>query len=538
VSGSRWPVLLLGLLLACLLAGCCLVCLGGGWFLFNPITVSEAPLSGLSPVGGGTLRLFGSAPDTLDPALVEDVVSAEYVVEIFGGLTALDGQLQVVPDLAERWEVSADGRSYTFFLRENACFQNGRRVTADDVKYSLERACDPQLGSTVAPVYLGDIVGVGEKLAGQATEVHGVEVLDERTVRITIDEPKAYFLAKLTYSTGFVVDRQNVEQDNWLDRPNGTGPFKLVSHSARQIVLQRNENYYREPARLDKVVFTLSGGSPMNMYENGELDIVSVSPADVERVRDPANPLHTELSTVPQLDIQYLGFDVTQPPFDDVRVRQAFALAVDRQKLTDLVWMGMKVPAEGIVPPGMPGFQREKPLLSYDVERARRQIAESRYGSVDRLPPITLSISGSDGQLPSIIRALVAMYRDNLGIEIQVEGSKDILAAEPQMYYLGWIADYPDPEDFLDLLFHSESGLNRMRYAHVQVDELLEEARVETDATRRARLYQQAEELIVSDAPWVPLWHNVDYMLTKPYVKGVTYAAAVFPWLSSVYLEK
>lgn len=538
MSRSRWPALVLVLLLLCLVTVLCLTCAAAGWFLSRPGSGVRPLLPSVRSGDRGTLRLFGEEPQTLDPALVEDVVSAEYVVEIFSGLVTLNEKLEVVPDLAERWEVSADGRTYTFFLRQDARFHNGRPVTATDFKYSLERACDPRTGSTVAGGYLGDISGAKEMLAGQTDEISGIQALDEHTLRITIDAPKAYFLAKLTYPTAFVVDRENVKQRDWLEQPNGTGPFKLQEHSKQRIVLQRNEHYYRNRPKLEQVIFFLSGGSPMSMYENGELDIVDVGPADIERVRDPTNPLHAELSVVPQLDIQYLGFDVTQPPFDDARVRQAFVLAIDRQKITDVVWKGMRVPAQGIVPPGMPGYERDEPLLSYDPQRAQRLIAESKYAGVDHLPPITLSIGGRGGQLPPTIEAIVAMYRENLGIEINVEQSDAVLAGRPQFFSLGWIADYPDPEDFLDILFHSESGLNHTRYSNPQVDQLLEKARVETDTQRRMQLYKQAEEIIVADAPWVPLWHSVDYVLTKSYVKGAVYTAATFPWLSNVYIEE
>ncbi len=537
MSRSRWSVVVLVVLLLCLLLVLCLTCAAAAWLWFYPASDSDTgPL--VSSTAEGTLRLFGAEPDTLDPALVEDSVSAEYVVQIFSGLVTLNADLELVPDLAERWETSPDGRVYTFFLRPDARFHDGRPVTAADFKYSLERACAPRTGSRVAGVYLGDIVGASAMLAGQTDSIRGIEVLDDHTLRISIDAPKAYFLAKLTYSTAFVVDRQNTAQSDWLQHPNATGPFKLKEWTEEQIVLQRNDYYYRDKPRLEQVVSLLSGGSAMTMYENGELDIVGVGTADVERVRDTANPLHTELTVVPQLDIQYIGFDVTQPPFDDVRVRQAFVLAIDRDKIANVVWKGMMAPAEGIVPPGMPGYARKSSLLGFDPERARQLIAGSRYGDVAGLPPITLSISGWGSDMPPTVEAIVAMYRENLGIEVAVEQSGDILSDQPQMFSIGWIADYPDPEDFLDILFHSDSDLNHMNYSNDQVDRLLEQARLETDTARRMQLYLQAEELIVADAPWVPLWHGVDYVLTKPYVKGAVHAAAIFPWLSNVYIEQ
>jgi oligopeptide transport system substrate-binding protein len=548
MSRSRRPVLVL--LLLCLLSVLCLTCAAAAWLWSRPSSgTTGGPL--VSSTGGGTLRLYGEEPDTLDPALVEDSVSAQYVVHIFSGLVALNSDLEVVPDLAERWELSPDGRTYTFFLHPEARFHNGRAVTAEDVVYSLERACDPrtwsgvtegpcgpQAKSAVAAVYLRDIVGVSEELSGQAETISGLQVVDDHTVRITIAQPSDTFLAKLTYSTAFVLDRSNVESADWPSLPNGTGPFRVKEHSSEHIVLERNEYYYRGKPKLAEVTFLLSGGSPMSMYENGELDIVTVGPADVERVRDPANALHAELTTVPQLDIQYIGFDVTQAPFDDVKVRQAFVLAIDREKITNVVWKGMRTPAQGIIPPGMPDYTREGSLLHFDPQRARQLIADSKYKDAASLPAVTLSISGSGTQMPPTIEAIVAMLRENLGVEVAVEETCDVLSGQPQMFSIGWIADYPDPEDFLDILFHSQSGLNHMHYSNPEVDRLLEQARVETDTTRRMQLYAQVEEMIVADAPWVPLWNSVDYILTKPYVKGAVYAAAIFPWLSGVYIEQ
>ncbi|NIO70651.1 MAG: hypothetical protein GTN71_16870, partial [Anaerolineae bacterium] len=199
---------------------------------------------------GATLNLVGSDPPTLDPHLSMDATSAAYIIEIFSGLVTLSPELEVVPDIAERWEVSEDGTVYTFYLRDDAKFHDGKPVTARDFKYSFERACDPWTGSVVADIYLGDIVGAKEKLYGFVDEVSGVEVVDDHTLQITIDAPKPYFLGKLTHSTAFVVDKDNVERGGrtWTDKPNGTGPFKLKEYRfGRQIVLEPNDLYYGEP---------------------------------------------------------------------------------------------------------------------------------------------------------------------------------------------------------------------------------------------------------------------------------------------------
>ena len=184
---------------------------------------------------GDTLRLFGSSPSTLDPAMARESTSLEYIVEIFSGLVCFDPDLKITPDIAESWDITGNGTIYTFHLRQGVEFHSGRNVTANDFKYSLERVCDPATGSQTAETYLGDIVGVKEKLQGKANEVSGIKVLDDYTLQITIDAPKEYFLAKLTYPTAFVVDKANVEMgSDWWRMPNGTGPFKLKQWKAEQ----------------------------------------------------------------------------------------------------------------------------------------------------------------------------------------------------------------------------------------------------------------------------------------------------------------
>jgi len=522
----------------------CATCVCGGGLAFW-IAQREPDLAIFSrtpaATSGGTLRFFQDAPATLDPALVQDVTSASYVVEIFSGLVTLDQELDVTPDLASRWEVSADGTRYTFYLRESVQFHNGKPVTAADVKFSLERACSPALGSPVALTYLGDIVGAYEYALGQATEISGIRVLDDRTVAITIGSAKSYFLAKLTYSTAFVVDQENVRQANWTDRPNGTGPFKLAQRSADRIELVRNERYYRGVAKLARVQILHSGGDPMTMYEGDEIDLVQVGVSDIERVQDPSNPLYSALQIAPNLNVQYVAFNVEQPPFDDVRVRQAFNHATDRDKLANVVLKGMASPARGILPPDLPGYNERLTGLAYDPALARQLLAQSRYGG--ELPPIVLHISGDLAALPRTIEALLAMWEENLGVAVTVEATPwvqfldDINERRYQMFSLGWMADYPDPHNFLDVLFHSESDENHTNYANPQVDRLLEQARVEQDEERRLEIYQQAEQIIVNDAVWIPLWHDREYWLIKPYVVGVYRAPTVIPWLKDVSIS-
>jgi oligopeptide transport system substrate-binding protein len=552
-NNRLWTIVAI-VLVACVATLCVAGIFGGGWWLYQqgsaePTAKTPEPVVPSGPKGA-TLNLVGSDPPTLDPHLSMDATSAAYIVEIFSGLVTLNPDLEVVPDIAGRWEVSEDGTVYTFYLRDDVKFHDGKAVTARDFKYSFERACDPWTGSVVADTYLSDIVGAKEKLYGFADEVSGVEVVDDHTLQITIDAPKPHFLGKLTHSTAFVVDKDNVERGGrtWTDKPNGTGPFKLKEYRfGRQIILEPNDLYYGETKpSVEQVNFILAGGSAMTMYENGELEAVPVGLSDIERVTDPTNPLNKELTIVSTMSTFYLGFNVNQPPFDDIKVRQAFNYALDKQRIMDVIYKKTVPAATGIVPPTMPDYHNEDlEVLSYDPDKALQLIAESKYGDVADLPEITLYVTGAGGATSRMIEAVVGMYKENLGIDIAIQQTEwatflsDISQEENpyQMYSLGWIADYPDPENFLDVLFHGEKSENHMGYSNPEVDELLEEARTEQDPEERLQLYQEAEQIIINDAPWVPLFYEVEYWLTKPYVKGMIYPPMIIPKLQYVSIE-
>ena len=522
----------------------CLLCGGVGFWLAQRGSDVIGRLGGPLFAPEDTLRVFGDVPTTLDPALVQDAASAAYVVEIYSGLVTLDAELEVIPDLAEAWDISDDGRTYTFHLREGARFHDGRIVTAEDIKAALERACSPQLDSPVALSYLGDIVGVSEVVEGDSQQISGVRAIDDLTIEISVDGPKAYFLSKLTYPVAFVVGPEEGTGAGETGLLVGTGPFVLSEIDRDVIEFERNPVFYGDGAKLERVRFFLRGGLPITMYETDQLDIAQVGLADVERVRDPDNALHDELIVVPSLDIQYIGFNVERPPFDDARVRRAFVHATDRAKLADMVLKGTAVPAKGIIPPGLSAYDPNFPGLPYDPELARQLIAESRYGSFGGLPPITLHISGDVSGLPKSLEALLAIWQENLGVTISVEATewgsflREVNEHLYPMFFLGWMADYPDAHNFADLLFHSQSLENHTGYSDPNVDSILELARQEQDEERRNALYRQVEEIVIRDAVWVPLWHDQDYYVVKPYVKGASFSSAITPWLKDVYIER
>lgn len=463
---------------------------------------------------------------------------------LFSGLVSLDPNLNLIPDLAESWNVNPDGTVYVFHLRTNAKFHNGRAVTAQDVVYSWERAANPALASDTALTYLGDIVGVREMNAGTADHISGLTVVDDHTLQVTIDAPKPYFLAKLTYPTSFVVDRENVESGGeWYRAPNGTGPYKLREWKRfESIIYEANADFYLGKPSIPYVVFQLYSGVSQQMYETGDVDISEVY--SVDRFTDPTEPLHRELLTGVSLCTSFVNFDSSRPPFDDVKVRQAFTMAFDRQKYIDVVMNGRALPAPGLYPPALPGFDLTLQGLPYDPAQARQLLEQSKYGGPQGLPKVIFTNYGIGNSISGDVSALAEMWEQNLGVTITVEN------IEPNFYYDqiysgnhgqlfngGWCADYPDPENFADVLFHSGSPQNNSGYSNPELDALLEAARVERDVTKRIGMYQQAERLIVNDAAALFTDHSLSYQLVKPYVKGYVFTPIDIPIERYMWLE-
>ena len=505
---------------------------------------------------GSRLRLASGDPVTLDPHLAGDALSAEYIVEIFGGLlTITPPDFDVSLDLAESFEVTDDNLTYTFTLRPDALFHSGRRVTAEDVKWSLERASSPiPLGatrpSTTARAYLGDIVGVREHFFGLADDVEGIEVIDDRTIRFTLTEPlpPGLFLAKLTYPTAFVVDRDQIERNprNWTRKPNGTGPYKLREwRLGQRIVLEANQRYHLDPKpRVQTVLYELSGGSTLTRFENDELDVAGISLADIERARDPASDLNPLYESFPQFTISYIAFNNNVPPFDDPNVRRALALAIDRQKVADVTFNNMLLPATGILPPRLPGYTPDDKTFPFDPEAARAALAASSYGGPDNLPTIVLTEVGGGAEARTDTQAFLEQWRNELGISVEIRQTDfatflaDSDAGRLQMFNGGWIMDYPDPEDILDLKFHSESPLNDIGYSNPEVDALLDRARVEPDPARRIVLYQDAERLIVEDVAWIPLYFSVSHVVVNEAIEGWFEPPMVVPRLRYIQVSR
>ena len=504
------------------------------------------------PATGGVFNTLWSDPPTMDPHLVTDGTSYGIVIEVFSGLVRLgaDTSNPFEPDLAESWSVLEGGTVYEFKLRNDLKFSNGDPVTAQDFKWSFERAAHPDTASTVAEEFLGDIVGIQDIVDGNASSASGIEVVDERTLRLTIDAPKAYFIAKLTYPTAFVLNKNNVESlgRNWSDEPVSTGPFILKEYRIGQrIRLARNDNFWDRTAYLDEVVFNLAGGVSMAMYENDEIDITSVGLADLERVQDPTEEINKDLVEVPpNFAVSYVGFNTNEAPFDDANFRQALNHAVDKQLIADQVFSNLVKPAYGIIPPGFPGYSAEIKGLEFDAQLAKDLLAQSAYADPATRPRIVLTVPGTGGS-PGLTTEVVAdMWRQNLGIEIEIQQVEwatyiqDLHRGRLQAWSgLSWQADYPDPQTFIDVLFRSTSAINYGGYANDQVDQYVVDAQTEQDATKRVEYYNNAEQIVISDAAWLPLWWGVDSKaLVKPWVKDFQFSSLTIAKFKDVWIDK
>ncbi len=499
----------------------------------NDIDSLASEMSFQSPVVNGVNRnqaLFlaggeSTNPRDYDPATEHDSGDKR----IYSGLVALDTNLHLVADLAGSWDISKDGTVYTFHLRPNAKFQDGRPVVAQDVIYSWERAAAPATQSDTVLTYLGDIVGVADMHSGKAGHISGLKALDDHTLQVTIDAAKPYFLYKLTMPVAFVLDQKNVESGpNWYRTPIGTGPYQLVRwESFKVMVYDANPYYYLGVPSIPQIVVELNTGIGIDMFESGEIDMTGVSTADVSRVLDPADPLHADMVSEVSLCTNYVTFDITKPPFDDVKVRQAYSMAFDRQKFIDVVDNGVGIPAVGLYPPSLPGYNPDLKGLPYDPQQARQLLAQSKYGGPQGMPAIVFTSEGIGNTAGPDVAAMVQMWQQNLGVKITIENLEpdkylDLLYSgqHGQIFSGGWCADYPDPENFADVLFHTGAQQNLGNYSNPSLDAILDQARGEQDVTKRIQLYQQAEQIIVQDAPALFISHDVTYTLVKPYVKG------------------
>lgn len=495
----------------------------------------------------------GSEPETLDPRRSTGSPEACIEAQIFEGLTSPDAKNLPKPATAERWTISADGLTYTFFLRPDAKWSNGDPVTAADFEYAWKTALSPELGSKYAYqlFYLKNGEAYNQGKASAATV--GVKALDQRTLRVTLEQPTAYFLSLTAFSTYYPVHRATVENNaRWAGDPQtliGNGPFKVVAwtHTSK-IVFAKNQYYWDAvKVKLAKMEFILTdnANTELTMFENDQLDIGSNPPiAEIPRLVQEGS-----LKFYPSLGTYFYCFNVTRPPFDNPKVRRAMLLAVDRAAIIKNIAQGGQKAALAWVPYGMsdPNTGDDFRVAGgdffkdNDVQAARKLLADAGYPGGLGLPPVTLIYNTSEGH-KAIAEAVQEMWRKNLGINVTLANQewKVFLntrsSGDYQVARHGWIGDYADPMTFLDL-FVSGGGNNDARYHNPAYDRLVELAKSTRDPVKRLQAMHAAEKILMDDAVIIPIYFYTNAILAKPKVKGYIRSVLGPIYFKEAYLE-
>lgn len=527
------------------------------WLTVVAIVMLSLPLvagaQGFPSAGSGqdgVLRLAGPVDlQSLDPAKAKDLGTLFLVRQIFSGLTRLDDRLQPVPALAESIDISDDGLVYTFTLRRDARFQDGRDITADDVVFSLTRALDPattggDAGLLAAPTFLLDILGAEALLAGERSTLEGVTALDDLTVQIRLERPRSTFLMRLSTGPALVIDKNDlVNGADWWRNPNGSGAFAVESFDAASgMILEPSSEYYAGKPSLERVQILLGQNAlqPMNLYQNGVIDISPVTYFYLDWALDPSGELFADLRQSDLFAVEYFAMRSDVEPLSDPNIRRALVLGFPRSKVADVSFDGRVEPALGFIPNGMLG-QEAWPVIGwdYDLETARQAIASSSYGSAENVPPITIYANGPP---PRLISFKQVIERD-LGLRIDLVSVHwaEFIATLPKQIYpaygIYWGADFPDPESLLLTLFGTGQPDNYVGYTNPEFDELLRQAASEENVGARVDLYRAANQLLMDDAVVLPFYYDRSYMLVRPWVHGLDVTPLGILYLDQVSVE-
>jgi oligopeptide transport system substrate-binding protein len=500
--------------------------------------------------GGVYRRPLGQDPETLDPARISDVYGRSVSQQIFDGLVQFDQTLAIKPALAEFWRASRDGLTWTFDLRKGVKFHHGREVTADDVVYSFTRILAPRTRSGAAELFL-NVKGAREYREGRAKTVSGFVGLDRHTVQVTLSEAQVPFVAVLAVGHAKIVPRDLVEAQGEAFglQPVGAGPFRFFRwERGREIVLIANPDHFDGVPRLSQLVYRIFPGDQRDAMHDeflrGELEDAPV-PARADRRVLAASGSRIYVRR-PMSSVRFYAFNTRTKPLNDRRVRQAIVHAIDREAIVQDVYAGQYVFARGILPPGTLGFNPRLAGYPYDPQKARELLAQAGYPGGRGLSPLAI---WSSVKRDDIVREheQIKKWLRVVGIEAEVHYlpnwptfSRMLDEGKLPIHLHAWYADVPDPDNFLTKLFHSRSSRNFFGYANAVVDDLLASARTADDPQRRVELYRRAEQLILADAPIVPVFHHTYERLFQPYVRSVEVNGLGDPYIPfrKIWLER
>lgn len=480
-----------------------------------------------------------TTPTTFDPAIVQDIDTGDLLLNIYEGLVGWDAENKLVPVLAESWTLDPKGTTYTFRLKD-AAFHNGRKVTADDVKFSFERALEPKRNSPTAANYLSDIVGAADVASGKAKELAGVTVLDPQTVAIRIEAPRAYFLGKLTYPCAYVLCREAILGDGEIKgraEAVGTGPFRVAEIVPDQLVrLTAFEQYHGGRPTVDGIERPVmkDPAARLNKFRSGELDALALERGDVSGVRqDPE--LKNLLRFEDRPGMFYIAMNpLAEPAFKDKRVRQAIAMAIDKEWICREALSGLNTPANAYVPPGVSGHRAQTAAHPFNPAQARALLDAAGYKNRATFPTLYLSLREQGPDVRIVSEAVAGQLAKNLGIKVELRTMEWRAFLEKRnrkelaFYHNSWYADYLDPQNFLSFLFTTGVPQNAFGYSNPTVDALCARADADTDPAERLNLYAKAEDQILQDAPWVPIYFAREALLVR---EGVTIRTNLFGYL-------
>lgn len=504
---------------------------GGGGSSKGHASTSAKPAGDLLRIA----QVEGGIEEAFDPALLNDNRTIELAQNVWEGLLDVDERLEVVPNVAKSFTVSDDGLVYTFKLRDDVKFQNGDPVTAADYAYAFNRSLDPKTASDTS-FFLLDIAGAEAVNAGKAKSASGIKVLAPDTLRITLAHRAGYFPSLISRWPAWVVDRKVVEADGkkWVvpGKSVGTGPYQLSGQVGNtEYEFKANPDYRGGAPSIGRVKWSAIADSTAALarYQSGELDaVLNLNSASVLKVQsDPT--LKSQFHSRPLLRTVWLAFDNAKPPFNDKRVRLAFNQAIDKQTLVKIALSGQATPANGWLPPGLPGnVNAARKPYAFDAAAAKKLLADAGFPDGKGLPKLTIYFTSSLGQQQQVFEYVQAQLQQNLGIQVGLKlipptAFDDLLKnpkTRPAMwgYTFGW--DYPDAQEGDQYELMTGAPYNYGGVSVKEFDRLVGEANAASDQAERTRLYEQGENALLDEAPFVTLYYPHTNWIVKPYVKG------------------
>lgn len=512
--------------------------------------------------------VIGDDFNSLDPAIATDKQSVSAVLMIFTGLVQLNDQLQVTPQLASSYDVSPDNLTYTFHLPHNLKFSDGNPLTANDVAYSIDRALSPSVSqlNTITSTYLGAIKDSAQRMNGKKSSLIGdsIKVIDDYTVSLTLSHPTPYFLKALTYPTSFIVEKSVIDKwkTKWTDHlsddngQGGAGPFVVKSYDHKTgIEFVPNPNYYGPKPRLQEVdmKFYKTAQAAYTDYQAGLLEQSSIPPENDAQVEARGNEFH-QYNT---LSIDYLTMNYLYKPFDNINIRTAFALAINKDALSKSLYNGLNPATCHIIPLGMPGYNNKLTCpagapTKGDSTKAKalfQQGLQEENLTLSTFPRLKITYESNSPLLESEISTIRQQWLDVLGVTVttQVIGFDALLRQITQtactqtplskcqnkglqMWAFAWGADYPDQQDWTSLQFGKGAPYNAWNFGQnlctcASDQQALQQEMTTADSdfgTDRASLYQDIEQKLVNNVAWIPMFQRTATYALKPYVTGIT----------------